>query len=182
MEINSMKRLVWLILAVLIVLSCPTVQAQETPEWDLSGGYSYLKANLGGSSFNLNGGSTSATEYLNGWVGGRAEINVYQGSVSGMNISAQTATYGPVFTYRRYNKFTPFANVQLGAIHATQGYLGISQSAFKFAMTMGGGVDVKINQRAAIRLQADYLMTRFLALRQDNVQGSVGLVVHFGKK
>jgi len=182
METKSMKRFVWLIPAVLIVLSCPMVQAQETPEWDISGGYSYLKANLGGSSFNLNGGATSVTEYLNHWLGGRIEINTYQGGVSGINVSAQTVTYGPVFSYRRYDKFTPFAHVQLGAIHASQGYLGISESAFKFAMTSGGGVDVKINQRAAIRLQADYLMTRFLTLRQDNVQGSVGLVVHFGKK
>jgi hypothetical protein len=49
-------------------------------------------------------------------------------------------------------------------------------------MTSGAGVDVKISQRAAIRLQGDYLMTRFLGLRQDNVQGSVGLVVRLGKK
>ncbi len=177
-----MKRFMWLIPAVLVVLSCSTVRAQETPAWDISGGYSYLKANLGSSSFNLNGGSTSATEYLNSWFGGRAEISAYQGSVSGTTMSAQTATYGPVFTYRRYDKFTPFANVELGVIHGSQGYLGISQSAFKFAMTLGGGVDVNVNQRAAIRLQADYLMSRFLALRQNNVQASVALVVHFGKK
>src|SRR5258706_2092327 len=77
------------------------------------------------------------------------------------------ATAGTAFSYRRFDKLTPFAHVQLGAIHASQGYLGISTSAFRFAMTSGGGVDVKINQRAAIRLQGDYLMTRFLGLRQQ---------------
>jgi hypothetical protein len=182
MEINSMKRYAWLIPAVLIVLSCPTLQAQETPEWDISGGYSYLKADLRGSSFHLNGGAASLTENLNSWFGGRIEVNAYQGSVSGTNVSAQTFTYGPVFAYRRSDKFTPFAHVQLGAIHASQGYLGISTSAFRFAMSSGGGVDVNINRKVGIRLQGDYLMTRFLGLRQDNIQGSVGLVVHLGKK
>lgn len=177
-----MKRYAWLIPAVLIVLSCPTLQAQETPEWDISGGYSYLKADLGGSSFHLNGGTASLTEYLNHWFGGRVEVDAYQGSVSGTNVSAQTFTYGPVFTYRRFDKLTPFVNVQLGAIHASQGYLGISTSAFRFAMTSGGGVDVNISRKVGIRLQGDYLMTRFLGLRQDNIQGSVGLVVHLGKK
>jgi opacity protein-like surface antigen len=177
-----MKRFGWLIPAVLMVLSCSTVQAQETPEWEISGGYSYLKANLRGSSFHLNGGAASLTENLNNWFGGRIEVNAYQGSVSGINVSAQTFTYGPVFAYRRYDKITPFAHVQLGAIHASQGYLGISQSAFKFAMSSGGGADLKINQNLAIRLQADYIMTRFLALRQDNLQGSVALVLRLGKK
>jgi hypothetical protein len=177
-----MKRFVWLIPAFLIILPCATVQAQETPAWEVSGGYSYLKANLGGTSFHLNGGATSLTENLNDWFGGRVELNFYQGSSSGINISAQTLTYGPVFTYRRFERFTPFAHVQVGAIHGSQGYLGISQAAWKLDVTGGGGADVNINQRAAIRLQADYVMTRFLALRQDNVQGSVALVIRLGKK
>ncbi len=178
-----MKRIAWLMSAVLIVLlSGATVHAQEIPAWELSGGYSYLEANLGGSSFHLNGGAASLTENLNDWLGGRVEANFYQGKVSGINVSAQVFTYGPVFAYRHYDKITPFAHAQFGAIHASQGYLGISQSAFKFAMSAGGGVDYKITQTAAIRLQADYIMTRFLALRQDNVQGSAALVIRFGKK
>ena len=177
-----MKRFMWVIPAVLIVLSCRAAQAQETPAWEVSGGYSYLEANLGGTSFHLNGGTGSVTQNLNDWIGGRIECNFYQGSVSGATISAQTFTYGPVFAYHHYDKLTPFVHAQFGAVHASQGYLGISQSAFKFAMSAGGGVDVKINQRAAIRLQGDYLMTRFLGLRQDNVQGSVGLVIRFGTK
>jgi hypothetical protein len=177
-----MKRVAWLIPAVLIVLSCTTARAQETPSWELSGGYSYFRANLNGPSLQMNGGAAALTENLNSWFGGRIEVNVYHGKSSSTNLSAYTATYGPVFAYRRYGKITPFAHVQLGAVHASQGYLGISQSAFKFAMSSGGGMDLKINQRAAVRVQADYVMTRFLGLRQDNVQGSVALVIRFGKK
>jgi|SRR5665213_2118602 len=177
-----MKRVLWLIPALLVILPCATARAQEVPAWEISGGYSYFRANLNGSSFQLNGGATALTENLNDWFGGRIEVNLYKGSSFGREVSAQTFTYGPVFSYRRHDKITPFAHVQFGTIHASQGYLGISQSAFKFAMSPGVGVDLKINQRAAIRLQGDYIFTDFLSLRQDNVQGSIALVIRLGTK
>jgi hypothetical protein len=176
----------WIIPAILLLSI--GARAQETPAWEISGGYSYLKADLGHSNFSLNGGTASATQNLNNWFGGRLEVSGYYGHVSGTNISAQTITYGPVFSYRRFRTVNPFANVQLGAIHGSQGYLpllvsgGLSQSAYKFAMGGGGGVDVQISKRAAIRVQADYLMSRFLGLTQNNLQGTVGMVFRFGKK
>jgi opacity protein-like surface antigen len=177
-----MKRVIWPIFVILLLSA--GARAQETPAWELNGGYSYLRANLNGpgKSFDLNGGNVSATENLNHWFGGRIEFNAFNGGVAGINASAETITYGPVFSYRRFERFTPYAHVQFGAVHASVGYLGISQSAFKFAMTGGGGVDINLNPRFAIRVQGDYLMTRFLDLRQDNLQFSSGLVVHFGRK
>jgi hypothetical protein len=177
-----MKRVIWLVPVVL--LFCGGARAQDTPAWEIGGGYSYLRANLGGpgGSFDLNGGHATVTENLNHWFGGRIEFNAFTGNVKGINASAQTITYGPVFSYRKYERFTPYAHAQFGAVHGSVGYLGISQSAFKFAMAPGGGVDVNMNPRFAVRLQADYLMTRFLDLRQDNLQFSAGLVVRFGHK
>jgi hypothetical protein len=175
-----MKRMMCLVPA--IILLCLTARAQNVPEWDISGGFSYLDANLNGVTFNLSGGGGSLTENMNSWFGGRLEFNAYSGSISERNISAQTITYGPVFSYRRFDRLVPFANLQLGAIHGSQGYLGISESAFKFDLTGGGGVDFNINDRAAIRAEGDYMMTRFLDLRQDNLRFSAGLVIHFGRK
>jgi len=63
---------------------------------------------------------------------------------------------------------------------AAIGYLLAGLSLF--AMSAGGGVDLNLNRRFAIRAQGAYLMTRFLDLRQDNLQFSSGLVVHFGRK
>jgi opacity protein-like surface antigen len=175
-----MTRMLWLVPAMMFL--CVTAHAQDVPVWDISGGFSYLDANLNGTRFNLSGGGGSLAENLNSWFGGRMEFNAYSGSVLNENISAQTITYGPVFSYRRFNRLVPFANVQLGAIHASKGYLGISESAFKFDMTGGGGVDFAINDRASIRAEGDYMMTRFLTLRQDNLRFSAGIVIHFGSK
>lgn len=175
-----MKRLLWLIPAILFLII--PARAQNAPAWELSGGYSYLRADLGGANFALNGGYGSLTENLNHWFGGRLEINAYQGNHSGNSLSAQTLTYGPVLSYRRIERVTPFAELQLGAIHANAGYLGISESAWKFALASGGGVDLNVNQRVAVQVQGNYLMTRFLSLRQDNVAVSAGLVFRFGQK
>jgi outer membrane protein with beta-barrel domain len=175
-----MKRLIWLLPVVLFC--CASAQAQDTPSWELSGGYSNLWVHFGGTSFNLNGGNATATENVNSWFGGRLEFNGYRGAEAGLNVSAYTITYGPVFTYRRMGRVVPFAHVQLGAIHGTQGYLGISQDAFKFDATGGGGVDLSINRQLAVRVQADYMLTRFLGLNQNNLQTSVGLVYRFNYK
>lgn len=175
-----MKRVIWLVSAILLLTG--SARAQETPAWELSGGYSNLWAHFNGSSFRLNGGNVTLTENVNSWFGGRFEFNAFQGPEAGLNVSAYTLTYGPVFAYRRWNRVVPFAHLQIGAIHGSQGYLGISQDAFKFALAGGGGVDLGINRRIAVRVQADYLLTRFLGLRQNNLQTSVGLVYRFGSK
>jgi hypothetical protein len=175
-----MKRLIWLLPVVLLCCTC--AQAQGTPSWELSGGYSNLWVHFNGASFRLNGGNATLTENVNSWFGGRFEFNGFRGPEAGLNVSAYTLTYGPVFAYRRWDRVTPFAHVQVGAIHGNQGYLGISQDAFKLALAGGGGVDLGINRKIAVRVQADYLLTRFLGLNQNNLQTSVGLVYRFGYK
>jgi opacity protein-like surface antigen len=179
-----MKRFVWLVPA--IFLFCLTAKAQDTPAWEVAGGYSYLYANLGNSSgsssFGLQGGGGSISENLNNWFGGRAEVNVYHGAEAGTTVSAVTANYGPVFSYRKSDTFTPWASVQLGIIHNSQGYLGTSESSFQFGMVTGGGVDIKVSPRVAVRLNADYMYSHFLGLRQDNLVFGGGLVFRFGHK
>jgi len=175
-----MKRFVWLIPA--MFLFCLTAKAQDTPAWEAGGGYSYLYSNLGNSSFGLQGGGGSIQENLNSWFGGRAEVFAYHGVEAGTNVSAVTATYGPVFSYRKIDRFTPWAHVGLGVIHGSQGYLGISSSEFKFGLTTGGGVDFQLTDRVAVRAQADYLMSQFLGLRQDNLTFSGGIVFRFGHR
>jgi hypothetical protein len=60
-----------------------------------------------------------------------------------------------------------------------------SQSAF--AMTAGGGIDIKINKHIGFRpVAVDYLLTRFQSLttgkqyNQNNLRASAGIVFTFG--
>lgn len=175
-----MKRMVWLIPSIL--LFSLSAHAQNTPAWEFAGGYSYLRADLGGSSFNLSGATATATENVNSWFGGRFELSAYRGTESGTTVSAQTIMYGPEVAFRKIRGVNPFAYAQFGGIHASAGYLGISQSAFKFAMAGGGGVDVPILKNMSVRVEADYMISRFLSTNQNNLQGTVGLVYRFGQK
>jgi hypothetical protein len=130
----------------------------------------------------MNGGGASVDQNFNNWFGGRS-----RGQCVWRNFRRDERNYAddyirPVFAYRKFDRFVPYAHVRFGNVHASEGYLGTSQSANKFAMTAGGRVDLRINPSAAIRLQTDYLMTRFLSQRQDNVQFSTGLIIRFGRR
>lgn len=173
-----MRRLILLVPVVLLLgLSA---EAQETPQWELGGGYSNLFADVGGRNFTLYGGGASIQENVTDWFAGRIEVNAYGGDTSGLHLTAQTYTFGPVVSYRKLQRLTPFAHLQLGVIHASAGYLGISESATKFALAPGGGLDFAFNPRVTVRVQGDFLSTYFLNQRQNNAQFSAGLVFRLG--
>ncbi len=175
-----MKRFIWLFPAVMSIFAI-TARAQEVPKIEISGGYSYLYADLNGSRFHLNGGGGSLTENVNSWFGGRVEVNAFHGNEGSTVVSTQALTYGPVFTYRKFSRFTPFAHVQIGAQHGSVGYLGISASAYKFALGPGAGFDLILNRKTALRFDGEYIATRFLGLTQENANVSVGMVFRFDK-
>jgi hypothetical protein len=156
--------------------------AQQTPKVEMFGGYSNLEANLNGSKFNFSGLNISATENMNSWFGGAIDISSHWGTENGLKTDMQTAAYGPVFSYRKVRNMVLFGHGLLGAVRGGPEYLNISKSEYRFGTLVGGGLDVKVRPNLALRLfQADYLMTRFSAARQDNLRLSAGIILLFGK-
>jgi outer membrane protein OmpA-like peptidoglycan-associated protein len=178
----------------------------NTPRVDLSGGYSFWRAvpfNAGNRIAWTHGGTASVAYNLNDWLGVVGEFGGYRVTRSGSTASNIVSAHGDVFSYLfgprvsfRHDRFTPFVQVLLGGVNASQVKLssctvGCASLAGDdaFAMSAGGGLDVKLSHRLAIRLiQAEYLMTRFPdattntehKITQNNVRLSAGLVVHFG--
>jgi opacity protein-like surface antigen len=177
-------------------------------EWFL--GYSYWRA-MPTSATNrigyLNGGSTSVAFNLTRYFGLVADFGGYANSKLTLftptssrtvdaNGSAYTYTFGPRFSYRRYERFTPFAQALFGGAHATavtisgcSGFPGCAplDSANSFAALLGAGFDIKITRHVALRLvQADYLLTHSFSNVvpekgwQNNVRLSSGIVFRFG--
>ena len=182
-----MRKFMWVI-AVLAVVAMPA-HAQNTPQVELMGGYSYLRADAGGDDLSMHGWQASFTENLNSWFGGKAEFSGFYANVtppSGppeINVNAHTFLFGPQFTARKSSSFTTFAHVLVGAIRGSQGYLGISQPKTDFAAAFGGGVDIKVHKRFALRIiQADYLVTPYLNQTQNNIRLSAGVVLRLGEK
>ncbi len=175
------------LLFALVLFFSVAAAAQETPKVEIFGGYSNLFANVNNSSsnssytsFNLNGVAVSAAENVNSWFGGVLDFSTNFGSHAGYNVNAESIMYGPRFAYRKSRAITPSVHALFGAIRGSRYFDGISEANYRFALGVGGEIDVRINDKVALRLvQADYIPTHFLDLRQDNVRISAGFVFRF---
>lgn len=183
-----------------------------TPNFELFLGYSNLRAFPRRSAGNhidwVSGGSASFAFNKNRYLGlvmdfGRYHANkVRTGAPSGgvVDASGNVSTYmaGPRLSFR-HDRFTPFAQALFGIAHNSDVTLDrctgtgctLLPSENAFAVTAGGGLDVTLSSRVALRLfQAEYVMTRFrdptsIAGRtgtQNDVRLSVGIVFRFGVK
>jgi outer membrane protein OmpA-like peptidoglycan-associated protein len=180
-------------------------------EWFL--GYSFWRA-MPTSDANrmayLHGGSTSVAFNFNRWFGLVADFGGYANSrVTLFSPSASqtfdsdgrayTYMFGPRFSSRHYEHFTPFFEALFGGTHATSvtisGCTGDPSctplpSENAFAGLLGVGFDVKLTRHVAWRLvEGDFLVTRFhdpFSANADgrdwqkNVRLSSGLVFRFG--
>jgi len=203
-RIDYMRKIV-LLCGLLLALSLPAM-AQDLPRFDAFGGYSYVRVSIptsgtsGNITSNLNGGSGAVAFYPSRWWGVVGDFGGYklgdlkQGSTT-LPVDGSVVTYlfGPRIRFGA-EAFTPFAQVLFGGAHI--GDVTTSDSAFcspasppcsvissdsAFAMTVGGGVDIKVARHFAIRGQAEYLMTKFqdgVNDRQNNARISVGIVIH----
>jgi outer membrane protein OmpA-like peptidoglycan-associated protein len=181
------------------------------PRIELFLGYSYLQGvpelAVGNRLVWLNGGTASIAFNVNRYLGLVADVGDYTNSemrfqggytstvnVNNANAAVLSYLFGPRLSYRKYDRFTPFAQVLFGGVHANEVVLDDCTSSCvllpaesSFALTAGGGLDVKVSHHFALRLiQAEYLMTRFtnydtgVAGTQNDMRLSAGVVFRFG--
>lgn len=191
----------------------PYSRGQETgtPKVEVFLGYSYLQAvpklDAGNRLVWLNGGSASIAYNLNRHLGIVADIGDYTNSeirfqgASGATVDVDNANggvlsylFGPRYSFRQHDRFTPFAQVLFGGVHAGAVVLSncnlgctLLPDQNSFAMTAGGGLDIKVHHHLAIRvIQAEYMMTRFTdyntgeSATQNDMRLSSGIVFRFG--
>lgn len=183
---------------------------RHTPKAELFLGYSYLRAvptlAEGNRMMWLNGGSANIAYNFNRYLGVVGDFGVFKDSelrlstsspatVADSNGNVYTYLFGPRLSFRNESRFTPFAQALFGVARASQVTLsGCTNGACillptesKFAMTAGGGLDIRVHHGFAIRLvQAEYMMTRFADLNtgnsasQNDMRLSSGIVFRFG--
>ncbi len=184
-------RRVLMILALLTALPL-VASAQDTPNVEIFGGYSYLRQNDNLIGEDLHGWNASFASNFTKWLGLAAEFSGHYGDATlTPGLKADVATHlfavGPRFSYRGSESVTPFAHVLFGAARSDVTYFvptgrtRFNESAF--ALIVGGGLDLKVHDNVAIRLiQADYVLTRFNSDSQHNFRASTGLVLRLGDK
>jgi outer membrane immunogenic protein len=183
-----------LLLPVAAVAASPVAAPVEgTPKAEIAFTYDWVHTNAPPAEcgcFSMNGGSGSfAYRVHHSWsVVGEAGAET-NGNVNSMGLDLTLAEFlaGGRYTLRNHSRLHPFGQVLLGVAH-TSGSLSPDQiglgAATSFAMTAGGGLDVKLSPHFALRaVQADYLLT-LLPNRtndhQNNVRLGAGIVVYFG--
>jgi len=181
------------------------------PRVELFMGYTYLRATpqlaAGNRMVYLNGGSTSVAFNLNRYVGlvgdfggfNETRLQLTTGNPPTALGSYEGVDDGTVFTFLvgprisfRGHRITPFAQALFGGIRASeemncQGCAPILPKETSFALTAGGGLDLRLRHRLAIRIiQAEYLRTNFEDLTtgnkaaQHDIRLSTGIVFRFG--
>lgn len=114
-----------------------------------------------------------------------------------------TYLFGPQYSYRRFNHFTPFAHAMFGGIEGSKTVFASSTGGpgigigtapgctaivcylpeTAFAMAFGGGVDVKAVNHIWVRVgQVEFLHANLSRERQNDVRFSTGLVFRLGGK
>jgi outer membrane immunogenic protein len=142
------------------------------PKAEIAVDYSYMRANATPGQcgcFNLNGGSAEVAVrvYRNfSIVGDVTGDHAGTTSVSGQSLSLLSYTGGPRFSYplrrSQHTRITPFVQGLVGGVHGFDAPFpnssgALSSSANALAVLLGGGVDIAVSHRFAIRaVQVDY--------------------------
>lgn len=171
----------------LILFACLPARAQgtdETPKVELFGGYSYA----GSGTRGWNG---SVAGNVSQWLGLVADASGHDTSLDEGGVSerirTRTLVFGPRFSSRRHRHLTPFAHALFGAAHtdsrATEAGQSFRFEDTSFALALGGGLDVRLGERVALRaFQIDYVRTQLFGGTQNKGRLAFGVVFRFGRK
>jgi peptidoglycan-associated lipoprotein len=168
--------------------------AQSGSLVDVGVDYNYVHSNLpagGCGCFSLHGGSGwvafNWTRSL-GIVGEVASQHASNVSSAGADLTLTSFLAGPRYTWTGGGRFALFGQILVGGAHAggslAPGGSGLPGSANAFAMTAGGGLDLRLTRHIAWRaFEADYELTRFdngVNDRQNNFRIAAGVIIRFG--
>jgi opacity protein-like surface antigen len=195
------------VLAGLLLLVGGTAMAQDYPTVETAPAFMYIHTAPvlgGGQSFNCAGGGGTLAYNFSSMLGIAADLGgckIFGLSNKfgiGTKITGNEFTYlfGPRITLRNSSKFTPFFEFNFGGMRLSASCnsgtvcAGQSVSQNAFALTAGGGFDIKLSKKFSLRpVQAEYLYTRFgnncqLAVCNNNNQNSFrlksGIVIGWG--
>jgi len=173
-----------MILTIVVISVCSAVSLAQS-NTEIFGGYSVMrtsyKANLPEPSEpiivafpgeqTLHGFNASVTHYLKGGFGITGDFSWNTGKESAPNplggtIDTKIQVYnflgGAQYKFHRTGRFSPFVRALAGAANTrvtldVTGLSSDSASTTDFALALGGGLDVRVNKRFAIRaFQVDY--------------------------
>src|SRR5271165_4130097 len=123
--------------------------------------YSWLHVNSANYDYQRtgNGGSGYFVYNLDKIIGLVADFGGYANTRKGIDDKALTYLFGPRFSYRHWDKWTPYVQFLFGGAYAWSGPTSTTQNGF--ATAAGGGLDYAWTKRVSIKpIQVEYVMTQ----------------------
>ena len=160
----------------------PLSYAQDTPAADISVGYSPIYI-LKGYTIWMNGGSASVAVNANKWLGIVGDFGGYVGHIP-QNLTAETYTFGPRFSYRKLPRVVPFAQALFGGSHFSESSGGITGGGSQFTFALGGGANIGLtdSRKFTLRLEGDYFGIRSCGSITPSLRLSAGIVWRIRKR
>jgi opacity protein-like surface antigen len=145
-----------------------------------------------GEDFNLNGWNASVAINGTKWLGFLADFGGYYGNQGSPEENADVKLYSIMFGPKasiRIGAVTPFVQALFGYARVTADMEmdDVTEQVFRendFAMSFGGGVDINLNDRIAIRpAQLEYFTIKAGSTGDfaDHFRFSTGVVFKLGK-
>ncbi|HWR51583.1 MAG TPA: hypothetical protein VN428_10780 [Bryobacteraceae bacterium] len=139
------------------MLAWPILAAEDHPRAEVFGGFQYIRVGAA-PGLGANGFNAAITGNVNRWLGLTADVSGAYRGVGGIGLTANTLGFGPSVALRG-ERVTPFAHLLLGGFRGATGFGDFSVGLTGFAMLAGGGVDVRVSKRMAVRLfQLDWIV------------------------
>jgi outer membrane immunogenic protein len=175
------SRMRWIVLAVFVLLGTATASmAQDSRGGDAALTYHWVRTNTSAGEcgcFALNGAGVSGSWEFRPHIAVVAEIsgeNATRVLADGKSLTLTSYLAGARYWLpqpwpRAAHSPEPFVQVLLGAVHAGGGIAGSGDGAYSFASRLGGGLDLPLNSRFAVRLiQIDYYFTHSVNATNDH--------------
>jgi outer membrane immunogenic protein len=192
-------RSILLVTALLFAGASAAMGQESSFSGDAAVTYQWVHTNAGPGEcgcFGLNGGGISGSWNVRGpWSLVADFSSGYANSAppAGNSLTLTSMLAGARFQTPRFprswlhgaSKVQPFAQVLVGAAHAGGGVAGVGDASYGFASRVGGGIDLPVSRRFAVRIiQVDYYLTHIANAvndRQNNLLIGAGIVFHWSK-
>jgi opacity protein-like surface antigen len=177
----------FLLVALLMLSFSMIAVAQGVPLAEIYGGYSYLRCGVDVKDFEckLHGWDASLAINGNKWLGLVVDFGGNYGTVEDTTeIHAHSFLLGPKVSIRK-GRVAPFLQGMIGFANVRIGEGSSKSQTNDFAMAFGGGLDISVNDKVAIRpFQLEYFGIKEPLTGEitDNIRVSAGVVVKLGKR
>lgn len=172
--------------AVLCVLGLLIVAPPVWAGGELFGGYSLFRRS-GDDHRHAQGWNAAVGWDLRGPLAVALDVSSHYGSSNGTTDGQLTVALGPSLRLARRSRVRPFLHVLVGLARTSSGIkvfdVSISESHTGPGGLAGGGVDVQVGERWALRaLQAELLVRRAEGATEKGLRLSAGAVYRFGRR